>query len=336
MRKELGPSGEPNGSQRRMSGSFSETGANRFKDTISRVFRRFTDGTSPKKGYPAIDVSQKKTKAQDGKERSASGERKQELDIHAQISGTPEQARIGGIPPEPPEKGRDGIEAEDEGKSLRPYERAMRFIQPFDGTQEEVSEAERAIVGQEFNTLVDNLLLWKIKDTYAAGPGKKNTDKLELRILGDDLVGREIDQCTAQIFVTRYNTAPQMPYRTIELHLSDYDPATETGKRDSYLYHLDANGNVVRRHSSDPRYWNVEYLSAPPPFTSDDEEMARRWRKVEANDMANHDLLATVGLDNCPIKLDELQGLMDYIDSGLTIEEMTPIWIKRRWGPEGP
>jgi hypothetical protein len=176
---------------------------------------------------------------------------------------------------------------------------ALDFMQAFDGNQPEITAEEQRAVTAKFDTFVDDIMLSHAEDVH-------NTSKrpeavvhmLELDIPAEDGTwSASVRHAFLQKYEANKFNSPKHSNKMVALVFTDVD-GHEQGE---FIYETDNDGVVCR---SDSNNAGIEEEQNEEELFKDSDEK-----------YANEDLEADMGLNDQPIGLGELDGLISFLTS---------------------
>lgn len=198
----------------------------------------------------------------------------------------------------------------------------LEFLQPFDGSQSEVSPAERQAVARRFNSFVDDFMLQHIADVRNHNRNPEwpiNVLEAEIPRAGGSWAVSVRHSVLSPEKAEGLN-AHNLPDKAIDLYFEDRNG----NERQAHTYGLGHDGVVRRKDEGDAlaaERQAAEWGDAgPEPIPADAPAEVREAlfaRIFEAADQAqeNEALEMDMGLSNQPIGMDELDALITFITS---------------------
>lgn len=187
------------------------------------------------------------------------------------------------------------------------FAQTISFMQPFDG-KTQISHAEKELVAQTFTSYFDDVLLNHPEEISSYRDGMCSVEKdIELLQMKRELE----DGSKINISFNRRVWEGKLRRNILLQHVINNTNVEQYG------YQLYEDGMVTRSHSSKEQQ---EMARKTLTFLTGNESLEEIMKTTEAsleessNEVLNSNLETAMGIDNGPIGLVELQGLMDLVD----------------------
>lgn len=186
------------------------------------------------------------------------------------------------------------------------------FMQPFDGTQAEISDLEKLDVSEAFNDFCDDVIANNASNIgVAEEPFEISRTSVNLVLPDNNGVWDIKVMKESHSAFTPYDTERAVPDAAIYLDYYDSDSHTRSG----YRYAL-RNSEVTREDAEDVYLEDMQAsASGNEPLEG---EALKKWllqQAVEFDDMQNDE--KSLGLNEQPIGMDELNGLKEFLTNAL-------------------